>query len=97
MGSIDFTELARLSGEVLPQRTVLSTVTSFGDGGGGGSSSAAAAAAGGDGGAGRGSSILSACQANNTPSSGGLLGAIGIPAQNPSQNQSCIPAASNVF
>ncbi len=95
---ISFEELDLLAGEVLPERTVLSTVTTpfnnvgAGGGGDGGSSSAAAAAAGG-GGADQGTTALSACQSNQTPGTPGLLGSLGLGSANPSSSVTCTPAA----
>lgn len=108
MDAVNFAELAELAGELLPERTVLSTVTTpfnnwnpgSGTGGSGdGGSSSSAAASGGQGGAGgyvapdHGFSSTSACNANNDPQgNNGLLGLFQTPGQN---TQACQPATSS--
>ncbi len=87
---ISFEELDLLAGEVLPERTVLSTVTTpFNSAGAGGGAAAAA----GGGGADQGTTALSACQSNQTPGTPGLLGSLGLGSANPSSSVTCTPAA----
>lgn len=95
--AISFTNLDQLAGEVLPERTVMSTVsTPFnnagGDGGGAGSASSAAAA-GGDGGASHGATAINGQQ--NTVSQGtpGLLGSLGLGSNNPGSTAIATPGA----
>lgn len=97
--AISFTNLDQLAGEVLPERTVMSTVsTPFnnaggdGDGGGAGSVSSAAAA-GGDGGASHGATAINGQQ--NTVSQGppGLLGSLGLGSNNPGSTSTATPGA----
>ena len=102
MSTISFQELDLLSGEMLPERTLLSTVTDFSGGGdsssaGSSSSSSSAAAAGG------GSSnvvadddgavVVSACQSTYSPGTPGLTGTLGLGSSNPGSSQTCTPAA----
>lgn len=103
MDAVNFAELNELAGELLPERTVLSTITTpfnnwnpgggSGSGDGGSSSSSAAALGGGGTGGDHGFSSTSACNANNDPQgNNGLLGLF----QNPAQNtQACQPATSS--
>jgi hypothetical protein len=96
--AISFTDLDQLAGEVLPERTVLATVsTPFnnaagGDGGAGSASSSAAAAAGGDGGS-DGATAINGQQ--NTVSQGtpGLLGSLGLGSNNPGSTSTATPGA----
>ena len=106
MDAVNFAELDELAGELLPERTVLSTVTTpfnnwnpgSGTGGDGGSSSSAAASGGGSGVGGyvapdHGFSSTSACNANDAPQgNNGLLGLFQTPAEN---SQACQPATSS--
>jgi hypothetical protein len=99
MSTISFEELDGLSGELLPERSVLSVVTPFnnaGGGGHGGGSSSSAAAFGGDGGHG-GAISSSACQAPNNQGTAGLVGALGLGAQIPNSSLTCAPASTAVF
>ncbi|MEV5506832.1 hypothetical protein [Streptomyces orinoci] len=98
---ISFEELDLISGEVLPERTVMGIVaTPFnnpgGDGAGAASSSSAAATGGGvfapapsD----HGTTALSACQAIDHQGTPGLLGSLGLGSQNPAGGVTCVPAA----
>ncbi|MET0188768.1 hypothetical protein [Pseudonocardia sediminis] len=89
-------DLDMLVGEVLPQRTVLSTVTTpFNNAGGagGGPSSAAAAAAGGAGGDSGGTTALSSCQTTYSAGTPGLLGSLGLGSANPGSTTTCVPTA----
>jgi hypothetical protein len=94
--AISFEGLDQLAGEVLPKRTVLSTlVTPFnspGAGSAGDTSSSSAAAAGGSGGGDHGTTAMSACQSTWTGGTGGLLGALGLGTP-PSSSVTCTPAA----
>lgn len=92
---ISYGELDRLVGGVLPERTVLSTVTDFGGGAGDGGAAAAAAASGGntvvvpdDGGA----VGMSACHTSESFGTPGLLGSLGLGSNNPTVSQTCTPA-----
>ena len=85
MASISFQELELLGGEVLPERTLLSTVTDFSGGGGSSAGSASSAAA--AGGAGGDTVVIndddgavshSACQSTYSPGTPGLLGSLGL-------------------
>jgi hypothetical protein len=87
MGAISFADLDHLSGEVLPERTVLATVS-----GGTGSASSAAAASGGDGGS-NGATAMNACQTTYSPGTPGLLGSLGLGSSNPYSTTTCTPAA----
>ena len=108
MDAVNFAELNELAGELLPERTVLSTVvTPFnnwnpGNSGagygadGGSSSSSAAAAGGGDGGyvaPDHGFASQAACNTNDSPeSNSGLLGLFTSAQQN---TTACIPASGS--
>lgn len=85
--TVTYGELDQIAGEVLPERTVLSTVSDFG-GGGGGDTVADFGDDGND-----GSTALSACQSTQTPGTPGLLGSLGLGSANPSSTQTCTPAA----
>jgi hypothetical protein len=95
---ISFTELDQLVGEVLPERTVLATVsTPFNNVAGGGadgsaSSSAAAAAGGGDGGS-HGATAINSCQGTVSQGTPGLLGSLGLGSNNPGSTFTCTPGA----
>ena len=91
--AISFEGLDQLGGEVLPERTVLSTlVTPFNNPGAGDTSSSSAAAAGGSGGGDHGTTAMSACQSTWTGGTGGLIGALGLGTP-PSSSVTCTPAA----
>lgn len=99
MSTVSFQELDAITGELLPERTLLSTVTDFGGGSGGsGSGSAAAAAAGGGGttivnfGDDGGAIGLSACHSSQSFGTPGLLGSLGLGSNNPTVSQTCTPA-----
>jgi hypothetical protein len=102
--AISFGDLDLLAGEVLPERTVLSTlVTPFSNPGadadGGGSSSAAAAAAGGGHGDNGGSTVMNSCtsqQEGNFGGSGGLAGilGLGLGSHGPVSEHSCLPGTA---
>lgn len=78
--SFSYADLDQLTGEVLPERAVLSTVvTPFNNGGMGG----------GD----HGATVSSACQSTHHEGTPGLLGSLGLGSNNPSQNLACTPAA----
>lgn len=85
MRAVNFAELNELSGELLPERTVLSSAPADPNnilaGLGGGNSGHATAYG-----------STSSCNANNTPAgSGGLLGLMGQAQQN---SQVCTPAST---
>ncbi|GHF95835.1 hypothetical protein [Streptomyces thermodiastaticus] len=102
MSAVSLEELGNLSGEVLPERSVLSTVVPFNNWGGG---------AGHDGGASSSSSALalgghgdhhsvvtnSACQSTSTITGGqGLTGALGLGSEYPYNNITCVPASTAI-
>lgn len=78
MKTFSYDELDRLTGEILPERAVLSTVA-FPLGGGDDQGT---------------TTVLSACNTQNNQATGGLLGALGIPANGGSSSVSCTPAAA---
>ncbi|QKW06528.1 hypothetical protein HUT18_09050 [Streptomyces sp. NA04227] len=96
MNAITFEELDGLTGELLPERAVLSTVVPFNNAGGGhdagGASSSAVAVGGGDNGG--GALSTSACQAQQVHGTPGLVGALGLGSNNPSNSLTCVPAAT---
>lgn len=96
MNAITFDELDGLTGEVLPERAVLSTVIPFNNLGaghdGGGSSSSSAVALGGDS-ANHGAISNSACQAQQVQGTPGLLGSLGLGSNNPSTGLTCVPTS----
>ncbi len=100
MATISFTDLDQLVGEVLPERTVMSTVVTpynnaGGDGGGSGasSSSAAAAAAGGSDGGSHGTTAINSCQGTVSQGTPGLMGSLGLGSNNPGSTYTCAPGA----
>jgi|SwirhisoilCB1_FD_contig_31_2322960_length_363_multi_5_in_0_out_0_1 hypothetical protein len=106
MPTISFDELEGLTGEMLPERSVLSTVVPVGnfgghgggDGVGSASSNSTAVAEGGDA-APRGALSTSACQAVNNLGAPGLVNG-GVPlggALYPNSSFTCIPASTAVF
>ncbi|MFC4471027.1 hypothetical protein ACFPH6_42170 [Streptomyces xiangluensis] len=108
MPTISFDELDSLTGEMLPERSVLSTVVPVGNLGGHGGgdgvgsassgSSSSAVAEGGDA-APRGALSTSACQSVNNLGSPGLVSG-GTPlggALYPNSSLTCIPASTAVF
>jgi hypothetical protein len=101
MPTISFEELEGLTAEMLPERSVLSTVVPFGGHGGGdgaASSSSAAVAEGGDA-AQRGAMSTSACQAVNNLGAPGVLNGTtpGFGTLYPNSSFTCIPASTVVF
>ncbi|NGO46585.1 hypothetical protein [Streptomyces ureilyticus] len=104
MPTISFEELGSLTGEMLPERSVLSTMVPLGGHGGGdgvgvaADSSSAAVAEGGDA-APRGVISTSACQAvNNMGSPGSLVnGGPALGALFPNSSFTCIPATTAVY
>jgi hypothetical protein len=86
MSAISYEVLDKLTGELLPERTVLGAVsTAFSNGLGGGSW----------GGFDEGTTVVSACQATNAPATPGLMGGFGWGAISPSSSITsftCIPA-----
>ncbi|AJE81239.1 MULTISPECIES: hypothetical protein [Streptomyces] len=95
MNAITFEELDGLTGELLPERAVLSTVVPFNNAGGhdgGGSSSSAVALGGGDSGN-HGAISSSACQAQQVHGTPGLVGALGLGSNNPSASLTCVPTS----
>lgn len=109
MDAVNFAELNEVAGELLPERTVLSTVTTpfnnwnpgGGQGGavdGGGSSSSSAAAAGGNGGGlvvapDHGFASQSACNTNDAPQ--GNSGLLGLFTSPVENTQACTPASGS--
>ena len=96
--AISFTDLDRLSGEVLPERTVLSTVsTPFNNGGGqggdGGGSNASAAQTGGGSSAGHGATALNGSSSNVQHGTPGLLGSLGLGSNNPTETSGANPGS----
>ncbi|WP_171164153.1 hypothetical protein [Streptomyces sp. I05A-00742] len=97
---ISFEELAGVTGEVLPERTVMGIMaTPFGPGdGGAGAGSAASSSAANAGGnvvapGDHGTTALSACQSIDRPGTPGLFGSLGLGSQNPTSSLTCTPAA----
>ncbi|WP_269854690.1 hypothetical protein [Streptomyces sp. RPT161] len=101
---ISFEELDKVTGEVLPERTVMGIVsTPFNnvgaghDGGGDSASSSSAAASGGgvyapapsD----HGTTIMSSCQSIDRQGTPGLLGSLGLGSENPASGMTCMPSA----
>ncbi|GGV70622.1 MULTISPECIES: hypothetical protein [Streptomyces] len=99
MSAVSLEELGNLSGEVLPERSVLSTVVPFNNWGGAGhdggasSSSSALALGGGD-----HHSVVtsSACQSTFNQGTPGLIGALGLGSNNPVNSVTCTPATTAV-
>ena len=92
MASISFQELDLLGGEVLPERTLLSTVTDFSGGGGSSGSAGSASSAAAAGGAGGDTVVIndddgavshSSCQSTYNPGTPGLFGSLGLGSNNP--------------
>ena len=81
--AISFTDLDRLDGEVLPERTVLSTV---------GSGSSAAQTGGGDS-AGHGATAINGQSSNVQHGTPGLLGSLGLGSNNPTETSNATPGA----
>ncbi|MGI5197879.1 hypothetical protein ACQEVY_30330 [Streptomyces sp. CA-288835] len=108
MPTISFDELEGLTGEMLPERSVLSTVVPIGSLGGNGGgdgvgsassgSSSSAVAEGGDV-APRGALSTSACQSVNNLGTSGLVNGTGPlgGALYPNSSLTCIPASTAVF
>ncbi|MEV4438347.1 hypothetical protein AB0K09_04895 [Streptomyces sp. NPDC049577] len=104
--TISFAELGNVTGEVLPERTVMGvvatplTLAAPGDGGGSGAGAGAGSAATAGGGgvfapapSDHGTTILSSCQSVDRPQTAGLLGSLGLPSQNSTNVVTCTPAA----
>jgi hypothetical protein len=93
--------LDQLTGEVLPERVVLSTVAPP-DGGTtsvnnylqGAPNGGAAAPVAGGGVAHGGAAISSTCVASNSPGTPGLLGSLGLGSSNPGSSVTCSPSSS---
>ncbi|EME99984.1 hypothetical protein J7W19_20050 [Streptomyces mobaraensis NBRC 13819 = DSM 40847] len=92
---ISFEELAGVSGEVLPERTVMGIMAvPFGPGdGGAGSAAGSLSSASANGGGDHGTTVLSSCQSLDHPQTAGLLGSLGLPSQNTTTSVTCTPAA----
>ncbi|MFI0739687.1 hypothetical protein ACH4PU_16605 [Streptomyces sp. NPDC021100] len=99
---ISFEELAEVSGEVLPERTVMGIMAvPFGPGDGGAGSAAGSSSSSTAGGGGvfapppsdHGTTMLSSCQSLDHPQTAGLLGSLGLPSQNTTTSVTCTPAA----
>lgn len=102
MSNISFEELEGLTGEMLPERQVLSTVVPFNNVGGGhgadgGSSASSSAVALGGGGSDQNGITSSACQAERVHGTPGLIGALGLGSNNPSSGMTCVPSSTSVF
>ena len=102
MASISFQELDLLGGEVLPERTLLSTVTDFSGGGGSSGSAGSASSAAAAGGAGGDTVVIkdddgalspSARQSTYSTRTPRLLGSLGLGSSNPDSSQTCTPTA----
>jgi hypothetical protein len=92
--SITTAELAQLTGEVLPERAVLSTVAPTNFGGGGSEASANAFALSPGGGDHHASTVIAySCVAANNQQNAGLLSVLGLGSQNPTVTLQCTPAA----
>lgn len=98
--TISIADLDQLAGEVMPERAVLSTVsTPFNNAGGGahagsdGSASSAAAAAGGGDGGHHGATAINSCQGTVSQGTPGLLGSLGLGSNNPNSTFTCTPGA----
>ncbi|MBZ4320587.1 hypothetical protein [Streptomyces huiliensis] len=98
---ISFEELAGVSGEVLPERTVMGIMAvPFGPGDGGTGSAAGSSSSAASGGGvfapvphDHGTTVLSSCQSLDHPQTAGLLGSLGLPSQNTTTSVTCTPAA----
>ncbi|MGK5639822.1 hypothetical protein ACSNOK_16140 [Streptomyces sp. URMC 126] len=98
---ISFEELAGVSGEVLPERTVMGIMAvPFGPGDGGAGSAAGSSSSAASGGgvfapapSDHGTTVLSSCQSYDRPQTAGLLGSLGLPSQNTTSGMTCTPAA----
>jgi hypothetical protein len=103
VSKISFEELDGLTGEMLPERSVLSTVVPFNNWGGGdahgqgGSSSSSSAAAFGGASSDQNGIVANACQAQRVDGTPGLLGALGLGSNNPSSGVTCVPGSTAVF
>jgi hypothetical protein len=83
MSAISYEVLDKLTGELLPERTALGTVsTAFNNAGMGG----------GMWGHNEGTTVVSACSAGNHDGTPGLVGLLGL-GYNPDRTFTCIPAA----
>ncbi|GAA0467885.1 hypothetical protein ACFQ2B_07845 [Streptomyces stramineus] len=103
--AISFEELDAVTGEVLPERTVMgimATPLNFadpGDGGAGAGASSSSSATSSGGGvvshapSDHGTTALSSCQAVDRQGTPGLLGSLGLPSTNPTTSMTCTPAA----
>ena len=98
MGRPALSDLAALDGEVLPERTVMGTVSNPfhgvpGAGAGHGSGSAAAASdASGPSGPGHGTTVVNSCQTTTSYGTPGLLGSLGLGSENPHTTTTCTPS-----
>lgn len=83
MGRPALSDLDALDGEVLPERTVLSTVSSPFHG-----ASPAATSSG----SGHGTTVVNSCQTTTSYGTPGLLGSLGLGSENPHTTTTCTPS-----
>jgi hypothetical protein len=83
MGRPSLSDLDALDGEVLPERTVLSTVSSPFHG-----ASPAAPSSG----SGHGTTVVNSCQTTTSYGTPGLLGSLGLGSENPHTTTTCTPS-----
>jgi hypothetical protein len=95
--NVSFAELEEMSGELLPERAVLSTVSTpfnnFSSGAAGGGGTTVVVVDGGN----HGATALSACTVTSTPGTPGLLGTLGLGSVNPGSSMTCVPAAVSSY
>ncbi|MEW2576049.1 hypothetical protein [Streptomyces syringium] len=103
--AISFEELDNVTGEVLPERTVMGIVATPlnfadpGDGGAGAGASSSSSATSSGGGvvshapSDHGTTIMSACQSVDRQQPAGLLSSLSLHSQNPATGLHCVPAA----
>jgi hypothetical protein len=84
MGRPALSDLDALDGEVLPERTVLSTVSSPFHG--------SAPAATHSSGSGHGTTVVNSCQTTTSYGTPGLLGSLGLGSENPHTTTTCTPS-----
>lgn len=89
MSAVSYEELNELSGDLLPERALLSLINlSISNIGSSSTTYTYPPAAGG-----QGSTVAYACQATNSPGTPGLLGSLGLGSSSPQSTMTCIPAA----
>lgn len=92
MKAFSYTELDRLAGEVLPERSVLSTLAMMG-GDGGDSYNNNNGGHGWNSGPGT-TTVVNACQSNISRPDSGLLQLVGLHAQNDASSFTCMPGTA---